>query len=238
MLTIIPTPLGNLKDITMRALETLSRAEVVFCEDTRPTLALLAHYGVRTRVERYNEHNSSSLERALSLLRQHSLCALVSDRGTPCISDPGWKLVNAALAEGIKVESLPGPSAVACALAGSGFPVSSFVFLGFLPRRKSRIEAALRGAAALCKPVAVYESPFRIAALLEAAARVMGPQTRVVLARELTKIHEEWLRGTVSELAAQLRAKPPKGEFTAVFLPDENCAEHQQEEEESSSDAD
>ena len=224
MLTIIPTPLGNLKDITMRALETLSRAEVVFCEDTRPTMALLAHYGVRTCVERYNEHNSASLERAISLLRQHSLCALVSDRGTPCISDPGWKLVSAALAEGIKVESLPGPSAVACALAGSGFPVSSFVFLGFLPRRKSRIEAALRGAAALCKPVAVYESPFRIASLLEAAARVMGPQTRVVLGRELTKVHEEWLRGTASELAAQLRAKPPKGEFTAVFFPQEDSS--------------
>ncbi|NLO91262.1 MAG: 16S rRNA (cytidine(1402)-2'-O)-methyltransferase [Elusimicrobia bacterium] len=219
MLIIIPTPLGNLKDITVRALDILSKAEIVFCEDTRPTMALLAHYGARARVERYNEHSPFAVQHALDLLRRHENCALVSDRGTPCISDPGWKLVAAALAEGIKVESLPGPSAVACALAGSGFPVSSFVFLGFLPRRKSRIEAAVRNAASLGKPVAIYESPFRVAALLEAVARVLGPQTRVVLARELTKVHEEWLRGTAQELAARLRAKPPKGEFTVVLFP-------------------
>ena len=135
MLSIVPTPLGNLQDITLRALETLKAADFVLCEDTRRTQILLTHFGISKPTVRYNENDDSSVRRCLDLVRSGKNCALVSDCGTPCISDPGWKLVRDAAKEGLAITSLPGPSAAACALAGAGFTGGAFTFLGFLPRK-------------------------------------------------------------------------------------------------------
>ena len=218
MLSIVPTPLGNLQDITLRALETLKEADCVLCEDTRRTQILLTHFGISKSTVRYNENDSASVRRCLELLRQGKHCALVSDCGTPCISDPGWKLVKEAARENIPLTSLPGPSAAACALAGAGFTGGAFTFLGFLPRKRGKASKLLTAAYALQHPVIVYESPFRVIKLLELISQSLGPDTPVVAAREISKVYEEWLRGTAEE-TAQLLAKRKKvqGEFVVVI---------------------
>ncbi len=218
MLSIVPTPLGNLQDITLRALETLKEADCVLCEDTRRTQILLTHFGISKSTVRYNENDSASVRRCLELLRQGKHCALVSDCGTPCISDPGWKLVKEAARENIPLTSLPGPSAAACALAGAGFTGGAFTFLGFLPRKRGKAFKLLAAAYALQHPVIVYESPFRVIKLLELISQSLGPDTPVVAAREISKVYEEWLRGTAEE-TAQLLAKRKKvqGEFVVVI---------------------
>jgi 16S rRNA (cytidine1402-2'-O)-methyltransferase len=198
----------------------LREADTVLCEDTRRTLALLRHIGSRARAERYNEHDENSLRRAVCSAAGDRKAALVCDGGTPCVSDPGWKLVAAAIAEGIKVESVPGPCAAAAAFAASGFPSGAFVFLGFLPRKKSKIGKAIAAAAAFGKPFIIYESPFRIKKLLEIVMRTLGPQTKVALSREMTKIHEEWLRCAAEEALNSLSArKAVLGEITLVVDP-------------------
>ncbi len=230
MLSIVPTPLGNLQDITLRALDTLKTADFVLCEDTRRTQILLTHFGISKPTVRYNENDASSVRRCLELLKQGKNCALVSDCGTPCISDPGWKLVRDAARQGLPVTSLPGPSAAACALAGAGFTGGAFTFLGFLPRRSGKAAKLLSGAYAQQHPVIVYESPFRVMKLLELIARTLGPDTPVVAAREISKVYEEWLRGRAGDVAENLRKrKKVQGEFVVVIgLPETQTQENEE----------
>jgi 16S rRNA (cytidine1402-2'-O)-methyltransferase len=220
MLTIVPTPLGNLEDITVRALKVLRGCDLVLCEDTRRTVKLLNRYAISRKLVRYNELDPKSLAEAADLLRAGKNVALVSDGGTPCISDPGRKLVALARAEGISVVALPGPSAVVTAAAGSGFPVDSFVFLGFLPRSRGKIVKALKQAFELEKTVIVYESPFRIKKFTGLVCDEFGGDTRMALARELTKVYEEWITGTAAEVRDQLAAvKAVKGEIAVLLRP-------------------
>ena len=218
MLYIVPTPIGNLQDITLRALETLKTADAVLCEDTRRTHILLTHFGISKPTYRYNENDEKSVARCLETLKAGKNCALVSDCGTPCISDPGWKLVKAALENNIPVSALPGPSAVACALSGAGLTGGAFTFLGFLPRKAGKAAKLLASAAALKHPVIIYESPYRVLKMLELIAQTLGEKTPLVAARELTKVHEEFLRGTVGEVRAQLAARAKvQGEFVLII---------------------
>ena len=218
MLFIVPTPLGNLQDITLRALDTLKEADFVLCEDTRRTQILLTHFGISKPTVRYNENDDFSVNRCLELLRQGKKCALVSDCGTPCISDPGWKLVKQAAKEGLPLTSLPGPSAAACALAGAGFTGGAFTFLGFLPRRSGKAAKLLDGAYTQKHPVIVYESPYRVIKLLELICKTLGENTPVVAAREISKVYEEWLRGGAREVAENLgKRKKVQGEFVIVI---------------------
>ncbi len=230
MLSIVPTPLGNLQDITLRALDTLKNADFVLCEDTRRTQILLTHFGISKPTVRYNENDSSSVRRCLELLKQGKHCALVSDCGTPCISDPGWKLVREAARAGLAVISLPGPSAAACALAGAGFTGGAFTFLGFLPRRSGKAAKLLSGAYGQQHPVIVYESPFRVVKLLELIGQTLGPDTPVVAAREISKVYEEWLRGSAREVAEDLRKRRKvQGEFVVVIgLPETQTQENEE----------
>ena len=229
MLSIVPTPLGNLQDITLRAVETLKAADFVLCEDTRRTQILLTHFGISKPTVRYNENDDNSVRRCLDLLKQGKNCALVSDCGTPCISDPGWKLVKEAAKEKLPITSLPGPSAAACALAGAGFTGGAFTFLGFLPRKPGKAGKLLSAAYSQKHPVIVYESPFRVIKLLELIGKTLGENTPVVAAREISKVYEEWLRGSVAEVAAELSVrKKVQGEFVIVIgLPE---TEHTEDE--------
>ncbi len=232
MLYIVPTPIGNLQDITLRALETIKAADAVLCEDTRRTQILLSHFGISKPTYRYNENDGHSVARCLEALKSGKNCALVSDCGTPCISDPGWKLVKEAVAEGIQVTSLPGPSAVACALAGAGITGGAFTFLGFLPRKPGKAAKLLAAAYSQNHPVIVYESPYRVVKMLELIAKTLGPQTPMVLARELSKVYEEWLRGTAESLAQELGKKNKvQGEF--VMIIDRPATQEPEEQDES-----
>ncbi|WP_428040327.1 16S rRNA (cytidine(1402)-2'-O)-methyltransferase [Candidatus Avelusimicrobium fimicolum] len=218
MLYIVPTPIGNLQDITLRALETLKTADAVLCEDTRRTQILLSHFGISKPLYRYNENDDRSVLRCLEALKSGKQCALVSDCGTPCISDPGWKLVKEAVANGIKVSSLPGPSAVACALAGAGITGGAFTFLGFLPRKPGKAAKLLSAAYSQNHPVVLYESPYRVVKMLELVAKTLGGETPVILARELSKVYEEWIRGTAVSLAEELSKKSKvQGEFVMIL---------------------
>lgn len=218
MLYIVPTPLGNLQDITLRALDTLKAADVVLCEDTRRTQILLTHFGISKPTVRYNENDISSVRRCLQLLEQGKNCALVSDCGTPCISDPGWKLVKEAVAAKVAVTSLPGPSAAVCALAGAAMTGGAFTFLGFLPRKPGKAAKLINAACELNHPVIIYESPYRVVKMLELIARERGADIPLVLARELSKVYEEWLRGTAAELMETLQKKNKVlGEFVIII---------------------
>ena len=220
MLSIVPTPIGNLKDITLRALETLKDADAVFCEDTRRTLNLLNHFGLQKKLFRYNEHDERSIAGAMAWLRSGKSAALVTDGGSPCISDPGRKLVALARQTGIKVTVLPGPSAVIAAAAGSGLPADSFIFLGFLPRSRGKIVKALTAAFTLNKTVILFESPFRLKKFLAMAREEFGPGLTAIVAREISKIYEEWTGGLIDETIAKIDAAGEvKGEVVLLLRP-------------------
>lgn len=220
MLSIIPTPLGNLEDITLRALETLKKIDWLACEDTRRTLVLLRHFKIEKTLRSYHAHSSHHREDfILEALRQGQHIGLVSDAGTPGLSDPGVSLIQQALAEGIKVESLPGPCAAITALVGSGLPTDHFFFIGFLPRRPSRAERLLRHAASLESTIVVYESPYRVRKTLEQVIKIWGEACQVVIAREVTKFFEEWIRGTASQVLTQLGERELKGEVVILLKP-------------------
>jgi 16S rRNA (cytidine1402-2'-O)-methyltransferase len=222
MLFLVPTPIGNLEDITQRGLRVLREVRAVYCEDTRRTRILFSYFGLKTPLERYDERNESGLERILKRLESGEDLALVSDSGMPVISDPGLKLVSRAHALGLPVCPLPGPCAVPAAVAGSGLPGDSFVFLGFLPRSASKQEQALKAAATLKKTIVLYESPFRILSLLKIAEQVLG-NAQAAICRELSKMHEEWFVGAVSEVRALLEGKKQLlGEFTVMLHPRDN----------------
>jgi 16S rRNA (cytidine1402-2'-O)-methyltransferase len=222
VLSIVPTPIGNLQDITLRALEALKAADAVFCEDTRRTVNLLNHFGIQKKLFRYNEHDERSVAAAMAWLRGGHSAVLVTDGGSPCISDPGRRLVALARQTGIKVTALPGPSAVIAAAAGSGLPADSFVFLGFLPRSRGKILKALRAAFTLNKTVILFESPFRLKKFLAMAREEFGPGLTAVVAREISKIYEEWTGGLIDETIAKVEAAGEvKGEIVLLLRPPE-----------------
>jgi 16S rRNA (cytidine1402-2'-O)-methyltransferase len=217
-LYIVATPIGNLEDITMRALRILREADLIACEDTRQTRKLLDHYGIAKPVTSYHDHNEA--ERAGELIgriERGETIALVSDAGTPLISDPGYRLVAAAIAAGIAVVPIPGPSAVMGALAAAGLGTDSFRFCGFLPPKTSQRVKLFEELKHESCTLVFYEAPHRILETLEDIAAVMRTRP-VVIARELTKLHEEFLRGTAAELHATLSARPSvKGEITLLI---------------------
>lgn len=211
-LVVCPTPIGNLEDVTLRVLAALRSADVVACEDTRRTRVLLERYGVRASLVSYHEHNERA--RAAELVERMvagSVVALVSDAGMPLVSDPGHVLVTGAVAAGLPVEVLPGPSAALAALVASALPADAWRFVGFLPRR----EAALRSVFASVDTVVAFESPRRLAASLAVLASVDAKRP-VAVCRELTKVHEEVVRGDAASLAARYAASEPRGEIVVV----------------------
>jgi 16S rRNA (cytidine1402-2'-O)-methyltransferase len=218
-LFVVATPIGNLEDVTLRALRVLREVALVACEDTRRTRILLAHHGIPTPTTSYFEHNK--LRKGPELvrrLREGASVALVTDAGTPGISDPGFLLVREARAAGVTVVPVPGPSAVVTALAAAGVPADRFVFDGFLPIKPGRRLNRLRALRGLETTVVIYESPHRIVVTLGAIGQVFG-EVEVVVARELTKQFEEIVAGTPSAHLARLAATPPRGEFTLVVRP-------------------
>lgn len=213
-LFLVATPIGHLEDITVRALRVLREVALVAAEDTRRTAGLLAHYGIDTPQVSFHEHNERTrIPELLARLRRGDSIALVSDAGTPLVSDPGHALVRAAREAGIRVEAVPGPSAILAALVSSGLAAESFTFLGFPPAGRRQRDRWLAALAAEPRPVVFFEAPHRLRATLAAAAPVLGDRPMAV-AREMTKVHEEVLVGTAAELAARLRE--PRGEFTIV----------------------
>ena len=218
-LYIVATPIGNLADITIRAITTLARADVVYCEDTRHSRTLMTHFGLVAPLKAYHEHNADAARpEILAALARGSRIALIADAGTPLISDPGYKLVQAVLAAGFTVTSAPGVSAVITALAQSGLPTDTFLFAGFLPPKQAARKTRLQELAAIPATLALYEAPSRVARCLADIADVMGTRAVVVL-RELTKLHEETRAGTAAELAAYFADAEPRGEFVIVIAP-------------------
>jgi 16S rRNA (cytidine1402-2'-O)-methyltransferase len=211
-LVICPTPIGNLEDVTLRVLAALRDADIVACEDTRRTRKLLDRYGVNARLVSYHEHNERQRARELvDRMRAGGVVALVSDAGTPLVSDPGFVLVQACVAAGLAVEVLPGPSAALAALVASALPADRWRFAGFLPRKRAELERLLAGAETLV----AFESPRRVAASLAVLAE-LDPERPVAVARELTKIHEEVVRGSAAELAARYGSEAPRGEVVLI----------------------
>jgi 16S rRNA (cytidine1402-2'-O)-methyltransferase len=211
-LVVCPTPIGNLEDVTLRVMAALREADVVACEDTRRARVLLDRYGVSAKLVSYHEHNET--ERAGELIpqmRAGAVVALVSDAGMPLVSDPGYVLVRACVAAGLAVEVLPGPSAALAALVASALPAVRWRFEGFLPRKR----AALLDVFAAPETVVAFESPRRVGASLRTLASI-DPDRPVAVCRELTKLHEEVVRGTASELAARYASEPPRGEVVLV----------------------
>ncbi|MCC7519442.1 MAG: 16S rRNA (cytidine(1402)-2'-O)-methyltransferase [Verrucomicrobiae bacterium] len=216
ILSIVATPIGNLEDITLRALRVLREAEAVIAEDTRRTAILLQRHGIARPVESCPAfREASACARVVERIAAGERLALVSDAGTPGISDPGARIVRACVARGLAVEVIPGPCAAVAALCGSGLPTHEFHFVGFLPPKAVARERRLRELATLPGTLVIYESPHRLCAMLGQAAGVFGARPAAV-ARELTKKFEEFRRGTSAELAAWFATHPPKGEI--VFL--------------------
>lgn len=218
-LYLVGTPIGNLEDITFRALRTLRDVDLIACEDTRRTQKLLNHYSIPTRTISYHDHNE--LTRAPELiieLEQGSRIALVSDAGMPVISDPGYRLVKLAIRHNIPVIPIPGASAFVAALAAAGLPVDKFRFLGFLPSRRLARQKALEEMRDSPKTLVFYESPQRVVEMLGDVSRILG-EPDVVVAREVTKAFEEFVRGSASEVAEQLKKKSVKGEITVLVGP-------------------
>lgn len=219
-LSIVATPIGNLEDITLRALRVLREADIVFCEDTRVTKKLLTAHDISVPVDSFHARSAASkTEKIISLLKEGNHVALVTDAGTPGISDPGTKLVSdvrEVLGEEVRIEPIPGPSALTAALSAAGVPADGFLFLGFLPHKKGR-ETLFAEIAEGKRVVVFYESPHRIMKTLSSLAEHM-PERQVVLARELTKIHEEFITGTPTELRTRLEEDPQKqrGEFVVL----------------------
>ena len=215
-LYIVPTPIGNLEDITLRALRILKSVMLIAAEDTRTSGVLLKHYEIETPLTSYHEHNKhSKLDELLEALEIGNV-ALISDAGTPGISDPGYELVCAAIAQGHRIEPLPGANAALVALVGSGLPTDSFIYLGFLPKKASARRQLLQSLQGERRTLVAYESPNRLCDTLDDIQAVLG-QRAVCVARELTKLYEEFQRGDVKTVLAHYRDNPPKGEITLVI---------------------
>jgi 16S rRNA (cytidine1402-2'-O)-methyltransferase len=217
-LYLVGTPIGNLEDVTLRALRVLREVDMIACEDTRHTQKLLNHYGIASRVTSYHEHNES--QRAAELVRQleqGTRIALVTDAGMPGISDPGFRLISLAIEHHIPVIPIPGPSAFLTALAASGLPTDSFRFQGFLPSKRGQKRQVLEGIKSSLQTEVYYEAPHRLIETLEDIVEVLGASRHIVIARELTKIHEEFLHGNAGELLNAISAREEiKGEITLL----------------------
>jgi 16S rRNA (cytidine1402-2'-O)-methyltransferase len=218
-LYLVATPIGNLEDITLRALRVLKEVDVVACEDTRQTQKLLNHYGIATRTISYHEHNE--MTRAAELVKEMqegASVALVTDAGMPGISDPGYRLISLAIRHHLPVVPIPGASAFLAALVASGLPTDSFRFSGFLPAKRGERRAALEAIRTSPRPQVFYEAPHRIVEALSDVCEVLGNARHVVIAREVTKLHEEFLRGRAGEVLETLRARDGvKGEITLLI---------------------
>jgi 16S rRNA (cytidine1402-2'-O)-methyltransferase len=217
MLYIVATPIGNLKDITLRAIEVLKSVDLIACEDTRHTKILLDRYGINTPTTSYFQHNKITKgQYLLGLLTQGKSIALVSDAGTPGILDPGHHIINLAIKNNIEISSIPGPAAFVNALILSGKPSHEFIFAGFLPRRKLARRNRLKGLSKLKYTVVFYESCHRILSTLEDIREVFG-EKEIVVARELTKKFEEVKRGKAKDIFEELKKQKPRGEFVVVI---------------------
>lgn len=219
-LYLVATPIGNLEDITLRALRVLKEVDLVAAEDTRHSRKLFAHYGIGTSLTSYFAHNEREKgEKLLAALREGRSVALISDAGTPAISDPGYLLVYACRQEGIPVTPVPGPSALIAALAASALPTERFAFEGFLPPRSKPRREALRALAGEPRTLLFYEAPHRLAATLADIGTEMGEGREVVVARELTKLHEEFFRGTAAEAVEHFGRGRVRGEIVLLVAP-------------------
>lgn len=215
MLYVVPTPVGNMEDITFRALKVLREVSLILAEDTRTSSVLLKHYDIHTPLRshhKFNEHATAQLMAEEALVRD---IALISDAGTPAISDPGFMLVRACVEKGVEVQCLPGATAFVPALVNSGLPNDRFYFEGFLPQKKGR-QTRLKALAELEHTFIIYESPFRLQKTLEQLAEHLGPERRASVSREISKLHEQTIRGTLAELSEYFRQTPPKGEIVLI----------------------
>jgi 16S rRNA (cytidine1402-2'-O)-methyltransferase len=218
VLYVVPTPVGNLEDITLRAIRLLKEAEIIYSEDTRVTKKLLSHLEITGKqiipFHAHNEHKQ--LERSVQTVRENQCTVLVSDAGTPAISDPGFLLVRACVEAGLEITCLPGPTAFVPALVASGFPCDRFLYEGFLPHKKGR-QTKWLSILEEERTVVFYESPHRIIKALEECVTILGPDRQVCVAREISKFFEEFKRGTAQEVLDYYKANPPKGEIVLLI---------------------
>jgi 16S rRNA (cytidine1402-2'-O)-methyltransferase len=218
-LQIVPTPIGNLEDITLRALHVLREVDLVFCEDTRTTKNLLKHYGIDKKCFAYHINNEhKQVEQYVRWIQNGQTVALVSDAGTPGISDPGYLFIRECLAAGVEIECLPGPTALIPALVSSGFPCDKFYFHGFLPHKKGK-ETALKMLSERKETVVFYESPHRLLKTLTMMQNFFTDDRKICVSREISKIYEEHFRGTISEALAYFSSKEIKGEIVITTSP-------------------
>jgi len=218
-LYIVPTPIGNLEDITLRALRILRASALIAAEDTRTTRVLLNHYAIETPLTSYHEHNKLIKLDAIFDALENGDVALVSDAGTPGISDPGFELIGAAIARGVNVVPLPGACAAITALVASGLPTETFLFLGFLPRKEKALHQLLEAHNADRTTLIAYESPNRLVDTLAVIRAVYGDDRHVVVARELSKVYEEFQRGRAADVLAHYTQQPPRGEIVLMIAP-------------------
>ncbi len=216
-LTVVPTPVGNLEDMTFRAIQVLKEADLVLAEDTRTTSILFKHFDIQNKMQshhKFNEHQT--VEQLAARIRAGEHIALVSDAGTPAISDPGFLLVRECVRQGVEVECLPGATAFVPALVVSGLPNEKFCFEGFLPQKKGR-QTRLQELATETRTMVFYESPFRLVKTLTQLAEIMGADRQVSVSREISKLHEETVRGTLEEVIQHFTQQEPKGEIVIVL---------------------
>ncbi|GIS42583.1 MAG: 16S rRNA (cytidine(1402)-2'-O)-methyltransferase [Candidatus Neomarinimicrobiota bacterium] len=215
-LYIVATPIGNLKDFTFRAIDTLKEVDFVFAEDTRNSIQLMKHYKIETKIDSYHEHNNvKKIPKIINLLNEGKNIALISDAGTPTISDPGYKLIRACIDEEINIIPIPGASAVTAALSASGLPSDSFFFLGFLPHKKGR-KKKISFLKSLDNTIIIFESPHRLLKTLKELHDELGERP-VVVARELTKLYEEIIRGNFDSIIEYFESKKVKGEIVIII---------------------
>ena len=216
-LVLVPTPVGNLQDITLRALDMLREANTIYAEDTRVTRKLLNHYEIQKQLIPFHAHNEhKQLERTLQTIRENEITVLVSDAGTPGISDPGFLVVRACIENELDVTCLPGATAFVPALVASGFPCDRFVFEGFLPHKKGR-QTKWKSFVEEDRTIILYESPHRLVKALEEISTFLGPERIVCVAREISKFFEEFKRGTATEVLEHFKKTPPKGEIVLLI---------------------
>lgn len=219
MLYIVPTPVGNLEDITLRALSVLKEADVILAEDTRTSSVLLKHFDIHNNMQSYHKFNEhKAVEHLVERLKAGETMALISDAGTPGISDPGFLLARECVRSGVEVQCLPGPTAFVPALVASGLPCDKFVFEGFLPQKKGR-QTRLKLLAEEERTIVFYESPYRVVKTLQQFKEFLGPERNVAVCREISKLHEQTVRGTVDEVLQYFTTTEPKGEFVIIVGP-------------------
>ncbi|HET9365384.1 MAG TPA: 16S rRNA (cytidine(1402)-2'-O)-methyltransferase [Candidatus Angelobacter sp.] len=217
-LYVVATPIGNLEDMSYRAVRVLKEADLIACEDTRHTAKLLQHYGIDKTTVSYHEHNEAErAEELVAKLEQGLSIAQVSDAGTPGVSDPGYRVIKLAIERGVQVVPVPGPSALLAGLAAGGLPTDSFEFHGFLPAKSGQRRSLLESLRDSHNTIVVYEAPHRIAETMKDIVELLGAERPIVLARELTKVHEEFLRGTAEEILARAQEHELKGEITLLI---------------------